>query len=86
MARSKRDNVPEREASQIETTAQRRLFSSGIADLKNIACRFDPCGRTLTLRGRVSLFYLKQLAQEIVRDSENVGNIVNRIEVGAKDL
>ncbi len=35
----------------------------------------------LTLRGRVSSFYLKQVAQTLVQHLEGVERIVNRVEV-----
>ena len=37
----------------------------------------------LTLRGRVSSFYLKQVAQTLVRALGGVGKINNRLEVAA---
>lgn len=69
---------------EVETTAKRKLCRSGFSELKHIECRYEPSGRTLTLRGRVSFFYSTQTAQEILRDHENVHRIIKLIEVGGK--
>jgi len=34
------------------------------------------------LHGKVSTFYLKQLAQELVKEIEGVELVVNRVDVG----
>ena len=44
-----------------------------------VQCRFSD--RRLYLTGKVPSYYLKQLAQEAVRDLEDVDLVVNRIEV-----
>ena len=45
----------------------------------SIACEYRQ--GTLTLRGRVPSFYLKQVAQTAVRDLSGVEQVVNGIEV-----
>ena len=61
--------------------ARRRLAACPYAALKNISCRTD--NGALVLRGRVGSFYLKQLAQEIVRKAEGVSKIINQLKVDA---
>ena len=66
---------------EVETAAKEALCKSGYAELKAIDCQYDACGRTLTLSGRVSVFYSKQIAQEIIRRILHVERIANMIEV-----
>lgn len=65
--------------SQTTINAQQQLKASPYRALQDVICE----GRDghLILRGRVSTFYLKQLAQELVRPIEGVRSIVNRLEV-----
>ena len=60
--------------------AQRQLQSSGRAAFGDVKCNADGDG-TVVLRGRVPSFYLKQLAQEIVRKADGVFSVVNELEV-----
>ncbi|MCA9038486.1 MAG: hypothetical protein KDA91_25345 [Planctomycetaceae bacterium] len=46
--------------------------------------QFDPSTGTLTLLGVVSSYYQKQLAQEAVRDLEQVSSFLNRLEVRSR--
>jgi osmotically-inducible protein OsmY len=46
-----------------------------------ISCEFHE--GVLTLRGRVSTFYLKQVAQEMIRRLDGAGEVNNRLEVAA---
>ena len=68
----------------MEKTAAIRLSTSGYAELKRVRCEFELHGHLLTLRGRVSSYYLKQLAQEVVRMLDGVDQVVNLIEVGER--
>lgn len=69
------------DSREVETTALRKLMKSKYPEVKDIACQYDERARTLTLYGRVSCFYQKQIAQELVRDIECVERVVNTIEV-----
>jgi len=59
--------------------AQQRLQSSPYLELRHIDCRVDES--VLTLTGRVSTYFLKQMAQSAVSDLEGLTEIVNSIEV-----
>ncbi len=52
---------------------------SAHAGLRSVSC--EMCDGVLVLRGRVSSYYYKQLAQEIVRDLAGAIVIVNAVEV-----
>lgn len=59
--------------------ARMRLASRGFGELCGIECEFED-GK-LTLRGRLSSFHLKQLAQESLRQLRGAKKIVNSTEV-----
>lgn len=61
--------------------ARRRLSACGYAQLSCITCRFDH--GVCVLRGTVSTFYLKQIAQEQIRSLQGVKQIVNELRVCA---
>ena len=63
----------------IATTAVQRLHSSHNMELKRVQCEVQT--GTLNIRGQVSSYYLKQLAQELVRPVAGVDRIVNHITV-----
>lgn len=65
----------------VQTAAQSRLRKSGYHELHLISCEFHE--GVLTLRGRVSTFYLKQVAQTLIRALDGVGQVNNRLEVAA---
>ncbi len=65
----------------VEQVARARLCCSGYAELKNVTCAYGEHNRVLTLRGRVSSYYVKQRAQEVVRMVDGVDRIDNLIEV-----
>jgi osmotically-inducible protein OsmY len=60
-------------------TAERRFLDSPHVALRSILCEFHE--GVLVLRGHVPSFYLKQLAQEMVRTVEGVERILNVVEV-----
>lgn len=60
-------------------SAEERLRRSGYLALRDITC--DEQQGLLCLRGRVSSYYLKQVAQSVVADVEGVRGIINQIEV-----
>ena len=59
--------------------AQRRLQASGYRALRSISCEYHE--GMFVLRGKVPSFYMKQVAQELVRSVEGVSTIVNCLEV-----
>jgi osmotically-inducible protein OsmY len=59
--------------------AQQRLNSCGIRELCSIEC--DCQDGKLTLRGRLSSYYLKQKAQEALRSLRDIESIVNETVV-----
>lgn len=61
----------------IAIAAVQRLHSSHNMELKRIQC--EARTGTLNIRGQVSSYYLKQLAQELVRPIAGVDRIVNHI-------
>lgn len=71
------DDLPET-MKTADTATQRILYQPHLAT-QQVWCEFDQ-GRLL-LRGQVSSFYFKQLAQEAVTGIEGVRQVVNEIEV-----
>ena len=71
-----------KEEVAIQSEAHSRLRTSGYPELHCIECDFHE--GVLTLRGQVSTFYLKQVAQTLTRELEGVGEINNRLEVAAR--
>jgi len=65
--------------SWIVQAAQLRFKSSKYSEIRSLECEFSE--GILFLRGRVSSYYLKQLAQEVVRSLEGIEKIVNDVEV-----
>jgi osmotically-inducible protein OsmY len=69
--------VSRRVAVSAENLLQERLVLAS----RQIACEYDE--GTLILRGQLSSFYEKQLAQEFARTLAGVDQVVNKIEVVA---
>lgn len=61
--------------------AESRLCGSGYPTLRNVRCEHE--GSTLTLRGCLPTYYLKQVALAAVIGVESVERIVDEIEVRA---
>jgi hypothetical protein len=72
---------PDPRLSNHHATAIARLHfvATGNFELQQLECELSD--DTLTLHGRVSSFYLKQLAQEAVRELPGVHRVVNNLEV-----
>ncbi|MBX7074543.1 MAG: BON domain-containing protein [Pirellulales bacterium] len=66
---------------RIAEQVQNWLQSSAYQELRKVLCDYHE--GILTLRGRVSSFYLKQMAQTLVARHESVIECVNNIEVRA---
>jgi osmotically-inducible protein OsmY len=73
------DKKSSKENLAVPAEAQSRLRTSNYGELHLVSCEFHE--GLLTLRGHVSSFHLKQLAQTLVRDLDGVGEINNRLEV-----
>ena len=68
-----------KERPSIQAEAQSRLRRSGYHELHLVSCEFHE--GVLTLRGRVSSFHLKQVAQTLIRDLDGAEEVNNRLEV-----
>jgi hypothetical protein len=79
----RQEDLPHRskERQAVEAEARSRLRASGYHQLRIVSCEFRE--GVLTLRGHVSTFYLKQVAQTLIRDLDGAGEINNRLEVAA---
>jgi hypothetical protein len=60
------------------------LSRSPYAELRRVACEFHE--GLLVLRGRVSSFYMKQLAQTAFLEMDGIDEICNQIEVAESDV
>ncbi|WP_430454415.1 BON domain-containing protein [Rhodopirellula europaea] len=63
----------------IAAAVRSRWSSSGYAALKRVECRCED--GVLLIRGTVTSFYHKQMAQELARCVDGVKHIVNELEV-----
>ena len=63
----------------VQAEAQSRLRRSGYHELNMVSCEFDDS--VLTLRGQVSSFHMKQVAQTLIGTLDGVEEIDNRLEV-----
>jgi hypothetical protein len=65
--------------SDVQSRAQAALTNSPFYELRDLAV--DEQGRALVISGKVSSFYHKQLAQEVVRSVCREVELVNGIRV-----
>ena len=65
--------------TDVATQAKNALSRSRIFDLRRLHVLQD--GEAVVLRGRVSSFYHKQLAQEVVRNATDGAEVINAIRV-----
>ena len=63
--------------------AESRLQKSGYPALRDIRCESQE--GVFVLRGHVPSYYLKQVAQELVRGVATAETIVNQVEVGVQE-
>jgi hypothetical protein len=70
---------PAAHAVRIREIAEGRLRDSSYWPVRTICCDYQE--GVLILRGRVSAYYLKQIAQAAVSELDGVLEIANRIEV-----
>ncbi len=73
------ENDPSQPRAGVAADAQARLRESSILAGHPISCRFRE--GTLTLRGRVPTYFLKQMAQELVARIEGVKRVDNQLDV-----
>jgi osmotically-inducible protein OsmY len=64
---------------EVEEAAAGRLRRKPFFPASRVSCEY--ISGVLRLRGRVSSYYQKQIAQEVVKGLEGVRDIVNEIEV-----
>ena len=76
--------VLSKERPLVQAEAQSRLRTSGYYELHLVSCDFHE--GVLTLRGCVSSFYLKQVAQELIRRLDGAEEVNNRLEVAAPEV
>jgi osmotically-inducible protein OsmY len=67
------------DANEVMEAARGRLRETAHRALQGVSCEYD--AGVLVLRGRLSSFYQKQLAQEAVVGLAGVAQVVNRTEV-----
>jgi len=65
---------------ELAKAASKRLKSTCYPSIRGLSCECDDRG-VLYLRGRLSSYYQKQLAQEAVADLPGIVEIVNQAEV-----
>jgi osmotically-inducible protein OsmY len=64
--------------------AEARLRKSAYVELRRVACEYHE--GALTLHGRVSSYYLKQLAQSLVSELEGVLELNNQLDVNSSSI
>ena len=69
----------ERTARDVESRAKAALLTSPVPAVRTLCV--ERHGRTLTLSGRVTSFYLKQLAQEAILEIAGELQVVNSVDV-----
>ena len=71
-------------AASIDGMAELRLHESDHMELHGIRCTFRH--GILTLYGMVSTFYVREVAQELIKDLEGIDIIDNQIEVNTQTV
>jgi osmotically-inducible protein OsmY len=79
MVVTSRESEPYVLATKVVKDAKRRLMKCSYKPVRLVTCDYHE--GILILRGHVSSFFHKQLAQEAVRDVAGVDKVVNVIEV-----
>ena len=69
----------EQSSETILKTAHHELAATGYQALRTVSCEY--CQGAVVLRGRVSTYYLKQLAQTALLACPLIAAVVNQIEV-----
>ena len=63
----------------VTVAAESRLLKSRYSEVRRLSCEFHE--GVLTLRGRVSCYHMKQIAQHVVDGLSSVREIENRLNV-----
>ena len=72
--------VPARQAEEaLAAAAEAAIRQARSGELRSVSCDFHH--GVLTLRGQVSSYYLKQLAQELIRAMAPGGQVDNKLSV-----
>lgn len=66
-------------SQDVEKAASDRLRETSFLPRSRVSCEY--LAGVLLLRGRLSSYYHKQVAQEVVKGLEGVTHVVNEIEV-----
>lgn len=67
------------ERRRVELAAQEKLLHTSYPEIRHLICEFHE--GILSLRGRVSSFYMKQQAQATLQGLAGVERVVNHLEV-----
>lgn len=67
------------EKEVVEASVRSKLQRCSYPQVQSVLCEFHE--GVLTLRGRVSSYYLKQIVQNLVLGMDNVVEVNNRVEV-----
>ena len=74
-----RTHDAKRADQQITDSVSHAWQRSGYMDLRGLECEF--AGGTVTIKGQVGSYYLKQMAQAIAARVEGVSRINNQLQV-----
>ena len=66
-------------SDEVANAAKHRMQTYHYFEIRRLQCEFQD--GILILRGQVSTYFLKQIAQEAVRSVSGVSRIINRLEV-----
>ncbi len=72
-------STPERDLNPLEHAAHQQLRDTGRSPLRGVTCEIN--GSTARLSGELPSFFLKQMAQEVIRHVDGIHRVVNEIEV-----
>ncbi len=75
----RRENVPARPKDAVEAEANDRLCSSGYCEMRCVSCEYRK--GVLVLCGKVSSYYMKQIAQSAVLGVRGVKTSDNQVKV-----
>ncbi|MDH3718625.1 MAG: BON domain-containing protein [Planctomycetota bacterium] len=67
------------DTADLEAAVRRKILASPYVELRRMGCEYR--NGVLTLRGRVTSYYLKQLAQTLAMQMEGVQMVNNRLVV-----
>jgi len=74
-----RASLHDDERRRVELAAQEKLLHTSYPEIRHLICEYHE--GILSLRGRVSSFYMKQLAQAALQGLAGVERVMNHLEV-----